>query len=362
MIYDCRDEPKIDVDQKVALVLLSYNSRAYLERFLPFVMKTGYPDFRLIVVDNASTDDTLSFLQAHYPEVDVLHLDINKGFTNGFVSSLACIRAEYYALLTSDVEVPPGWLGPLVKAMEEDSRLGACQPKIKAFRRRDTFEYAGASGGLIDTFGYTFCRGRIFNHVEEDRGQYDEPRDIFWASGAVFLVRASVYHEAGGFDNDFFAHMEEIDLCWRIQRAGYRIRVIPESEVFHVGGSVILYGSPEKTFYNYRNNLIMLTKNLPAGRLIWMLPWRILLDIVSGLQSLAAGRPSDCRAMFRAHIHYWRSWGKWLRKRKGLTSLTPYRALRGVYPGSIVWQYFIKGIKTYSDLPGSRNGSKEHKK
>ncbi|MEA2076485.1 MAG: glycosyltransferase family 2 protein [Candidatus Marinimicrobia bacterium] len=355
MIYACRDKPELQVTEKVAVVLLSYNSREYLERFLPFVLKTEYPDFRLIIVDNASSDDTQKFLQKEYPDIDILHIDVNRGFTNGFVESLACIKAEYYALLTSDVEVPPQWLTPLVEAMDRDEKLGACQPKIKAYKERDAFEYAGASGGFMDKFGYMFCRGRIFDHVEKDKGQYNKPIDVFWASGAVFLLRSKIYHQIGGFDNDFFAHMEEIDLCWRIQRAGYKVRAIPASEVFHVGGSVILYGSTEKTYHNYRNNLIMLTKHLPVGRLIWMIPWRILLDLVSGFQALLSGRGSETGAMLKAHVHYWRSWRKWLKKRKEIYSVVPYRNLKGVYSKSVVWQFFIRGKKIYSKLPGSLN-------
>ncbi len=353
MIYACREKPDIQVKEKVALVLLSYNSRAYLERFLPFVLKTDYTDYRLIVVDNASTDDTMEFLQNEYPQIDILHIDVNHGFTNGFVESLACIKAKYYALLTSDVEVPPQWLTPLVKAMDEDEKLGACQPKIKAYKERDSFEYAGASGGFMDRFGYMFCRGRIFDHVEKDKGQYDEPIDVFWASGAVFLLRSDVYHQVGGFDNDFFAHMEEIDLCWRIQRAGYAIKAIPRSEVYHVGGSVILYGSTEKTYHNYRNNLIMLIKNLPAGRLIWMIPWRLFLDLVSGFQALISGRAKEMGAILKAHAHFWGSLAKYLRKRKEIVSQVPYRKLKGIYSRSIVWQFFVRGKKNYSDLPGS---------
>ncbi len=353
MIYACREKPDIQVKEKVALVLLSYNSRAYLERFLPFVLKTDYSDYRLIIVDNASTDDTLEFLQKEYPQIDILHIDVNRGFTNGFVESLACIRAEYYALLTSDVEVPPQWLTPLVEAMDEDDKLGACQPKIKSFKERDSFEYAGAAGGFMDVFGYMFCRGRIFDHVEKDKGQYDDPVDIFWASGAVFLLRSDVYHQVGGFDNDFFAHMEEIDLCWRIQRAGYGIKAIPKSEVYHVGGSVILYGSTEKTYHNYRNNLIMLTKHLPGGRLLWMIPWRLFLDLVSGLQALMSGRAKEMGAILKAHVHYWSSLGKFLRKRKEIYSLIPYKELKGIYSRSIIWQFFIRGKNKYSELPGS---------
>jgi GT2 family glycosyltransferase len=361
MIYACRDKTKIKVAEKTAVVLLSYNSRKYLEQFLPFVMKTDYPDFRLIIVDNASTDDTQDFLKENYPEVDVLQIDVNRGFTNGFVESLACIEAEYYALLTSDVELTSGWLTPLMEAMKADEKLGACQPKIKSYKDRNYFEYAGACGGMLDTFAYPFCRGRIFDHVEEDKGQYDRETDIFWASGAVFLVRSEVYHRVGGFDNDFFAHMEEIDLCWRIQRAGYRIRVIPRSEVYHVGGSVILYGSREKIYHNYRNNLIMLTKNLPAGRLLWMIPWRILLDLVSGLQALTRGRPGDVGAILKAHWHFWIYLDKWLKKRKEIRTITTYNELKGLYHRSIVWQYFVNKVKLYSDLPGvkSRRGGGE---
>lgn len=360
MIYTCRDNPRIRVKEKVAIVLLSYNSRAYLEQFLPFVIQTRYPDYRLIIVDNASTDDTAAFLAEHYPQVDVIRIDVNRGFTNGFVESLPCIEAEYYALLTSDVELPPDWLDPLVKAMDADPGLGACQPKIKAFRERDAFEYAGAAGGYLDLFCYPFCRGRIFDHVEKDKGQYDRPAEIFWASGAVFLLRADLYHRVGGFDNDFFAHMEEIDLCWRIRRAGYSIRVIPESVAYHIGGSVILYGSREKVYHNYRNNLIMLTKNLPTASLILILPLRLLLDLVSGLYALLSGHSGDCSAMFQAHRDYWRLWRKWRDKRYFEESEIPWRRMKGVYRKSVVWQFFVRGIKTFSELPAiGRAGEQE---
>ncbi|MFO7841232.1 MAG: glycosyltransferase family 2 protein [Fidelibacterota bacterium] len=361
MIYACRDNPKILVEEKVAIVLLSYNSRDYLERFLPYVLKTGYSGYKLIIVDNASTDDTLNFLQERYPQTDVLHIEKNRGFTNGFVESLPCIAAEYYALLTSDVEVPPDWLDPLVEAMEEDPALAACQPKIKAYNDRSSFEYAGACGGFIDAFGYPFCRGRIFDNVEKDKGQYDAPADVFWASGAVFLLRSDAYYKAGGFDNDFFAHMEEIDLCWRMQSAGYKIKAIPQSEVYHVGGSVILYGSTEKIYHNYRNNLIMLTKNLPAGRLLRMLPWRILLDLISGVELLLTGNPKACAAMMKAHLHYWRSWKKHRRKYRHTVRKIPFRELKGIYHKSIVLQFFIKGRKKYSELPGIKTAGKRSK-
>jgi len=352
MIYACKDNPEIRVNEKVAIVLLSYNSRDYLEQFIPFVLKTDYPDHRLIIVDNASTDDTQEFLAKEYPEIDLLTIDINRGFTNGYVEALACIKAEYYALLTSDVEVSPHWLTPLVEAMENDKALGACQPKIKAFKDRDSFEYAGACGGFMDKFGYMFCRGRIFDTVEKDTGQYDEPREVFWASGAVFLVRSEAYHKVGGFDNDLYAHMEEIDLCWKMARTGYRIKAVPASEVFHVGGSVILYGSPEKTFRNYRNNLVLLTKHLPSGRLVWMLPWRLLLDLVSAIQAMIAGKDKESNAIFRAHGDYFKHWSLWLSKRNECEEKVPFRKIKGIYNRSIVWQYFINGLKKFSHLPG----------
>ncbi|MFA6617713.1 MAG: glycosyltransferase family 2 protein [Candidatus Neomarinimicrobiota bacterium] len=352
MIYKTADKPEIRVKEKVAVVLLSYNSRAYIEQFIPYVLKSTYKDFKLILVDNASTDDTLGFMQRNYPQIDILNIEVNKGFTNGFVESLPCIKAEYYALVTSDVEVAPDWLEPMVEAMDADRNLAACQPKIKAFKDRDSFEYAGATGGFMDKWGYMFCRGRIFDSVEKDKGQYDEPMDIFWASGAVFLLRADVYHEVGGFDNDYFAHMEEIDLCWKIHRAAYNIKVIPASEVFHVGGSVILYGSSEKTYRNYRNNLILLTKHLPTFRLIWMLPWRLILDFVSAMQALLGGRKKECAAIFKAHRDYFASWGKWLGKRSEVLQRVPYRKIKGIYNRSIIWQYFLRGKKTFSNLPG----------
>jgi len=352
MIYACRDNPEIRVNEKVAVVLLSYNSREYLEKFIPFVLKTDYPDYKLIIVDNASTDDTQDFLKMKYPDVDILKIEVNRGFTNGFVESLSCIKAKYYALLTSDVEVAPNWLTPLVKAMDEDEALGACQPKIKAFNERDAFEYAGACGGYMDKFGYMFCRGRIFDTVEKDEGQYDTPKEVFWASGAVFLIRSKAYHEVGGFDNDLYAHMEEIDLCWKMLRIGYKVKAIPASEVFHVGGSVILYGSPEKTFRNYRNNLVLLTKHLPFSRLVWMLPWRLILDLISALQAMIAGKNKESDAIFKAHGDYFKHWGLWLNKRNEIEERVPYHKIKGIYRKSIVWQYFVNGIKKFSHLPG----------
>ena len=371
MIYHCRDNPRIRVKEKVAIVLLSYNSRSYLEQFLPFVLQTRYPDFRLIVVDNASTDDTADFLTAQYPQIDVVRIDVNRGFTNGFVKSLPFIEAEYYALLTSDVELPPDWLDPLLKAMEADPRLGACQPKIKAYRERDAFEYAGAAGGYLDIFGYPFCRGRIFDHVEKDRGQYDRPVEIFWASGAVFLIRAELYHRIGGFDNDFFAHMEEIDFCWRAALMGSQIWAVPESYVYHLGGGTLPNNSPRKLYLNYRNNLLMLRKNLPQprggiklfGRTFKLfsirgsrLFIRKFLDGLSAVAYIFQGKFSYCRAVWNAHKEY----GKIKNTIKPSPRLDGLRGptgksfrsiycVNGVYPHSIIRKFF-SGRKKFSDL------------
>lgn len=358
MIIACEDKKKLIVKEKVAVVLLSYNSRSYLEQFLPFVQKTEYKNYHLVIVDNASTDDTQEFLRTHYPQIDVLTIAVNRGFTNGYKAALNCVEAEYYALLSSDVEVRPEWLGEMVDVMEADPLTGICQPAILSYHQRDSFEYAGAMGGYLDHWGYPFCRGRIFDTVEKDLGQYDKTYDVFWACGASPLVRASVYHEVGGLDNDFFAHMEEIDMCWRIQKAGYKVKAVGTSKVYHVGGSVILYGSPEKTYRNYRNNLIMITKNMPAGRLLWLIPWRILLDWVSGFQALLAGRGKDMGAILKAHAHYWGRWFYWLGKRRHIDSKVSFRKLKGLYYRSIVWQYFARKRKTFDMLPlkGWRKG------
>jgi len=247
--------------QDTAVVILSYNGKKWHELFLPKIVEEAKTGYDVIVVDNASTDDTYQYLQENFPTIKTLQITINRGFSNGYYEAFNQIKAKYYILLSADFEVTEGWYPPLYKAMEQHENLAACQPKIRYWREREYFEYAGAGGGFIDKLGYLFCRGRIFNDLEKDNGQYEDNIEVFWASGGCLMLRADLYHKAGGLDPDLYAHMEEVDLCWRIKNMGYSIGYIGGSTVYHVGGSIISYGSPQKLYYNFRNNLILLIKN-----------------------------------------------------------------------------------------------------
>lgn len=336
--------------QDTAVVILSFNGRKWHELFLPLIVAEAASGYEVIVADNASTDDTASWISEHFPTVHLLHIPVNKGFTGGYVAALSQIEARYYVLLSSDFEVTSGWFTPLHTAMEAQPRLAACQPKIRYWRERELFEYAGAAGGFMDKWGYLFCRGRIFSTLEKDEGQYDDNSEIFWASGGCLMVRSDQYHAVGGLDVSLYAHMEEVDLCWRLKNAGYRIGYVGGSTVFHVGGSVISYGSPQKLFFNYRNNLILLLKNEPAARLWWLLPWRMVLDGVSAIQMLLSGQPRGFLTVLKAHGHFYWNLRTWLKHRRQARSVvaTPNRA--GRYGGSIVWDYFLRRKKKFSDL------------
>lgn len=295
----------------------------------------------------------MDFVQHNFPSVNMIRNPENEGFAGGYNRALAGVEADYFVLLNQDVEVSPGWIQPLVELMRQYPAAAACQPKIRSYHRRDAFEYAGAAGGWMDRWGYTFCRGRIFDTVEEDSGQYDSVSEIFWASGAALFIRASAFREAGGLDPYFFAHMEEIDLCWRLQLAGHSVLFCPGSVVYHVGGGSLPQGNPKKTYLNFRNNLVMMSKNLPAGEKRWKIPARLLLDGIAGIKSLLGGRPSDVPAILRAHYHFYR----WLlnkpsaRRTKERTGRPPrLDTLRGVYRGSILWQYFIRRNRYFSRL------------
>ena len=253
----------------VAIVILNWNGRKFLEQFMPAVLASTYPNKRVIVADNASTDDSILFLNEHFPSVEIIRNETNEGFAKGYNTALKKVTADYYVLLNSDVEVPENWIEPVISLMETDPLIAACQPKILTFDNRSFFEYAGACGGWIDKFGYPFSRGRVFDTRETDSGQYDFVQQCFWASGAAFFIRAKLYHEMGGLDEYFFAHQEEIDLCWRLQLSGYKIFVQPASVVYHVGGGTLPRGNSRKTFLNFRNNLIMIYKNQPWLSLIW---------------------------------------------------------------------------------------------
>jgi GT2 family glycosyltransferase len=332
----------------VAVVILNWNGRNFLEKFLPSVMASDYENLSVIVADNASSDDSVYFLKTHYPLVKVLENAVNEGFSQGYNTALKQVSADYYILLNSDVEVSPDWIAPVILLMESEENIGACQPKILSFENKTEFEYAGASGGWIDSLGYPFSRGRVFDHCEMDKGQYNNATEIFWATGAAFFVKSSVFHQLNGFDPYFFAHQEEVDLCWRMKRAGYKIYVEPASIVYHVGGGTLAMGDRRKVYLNFRNNLIMLSKNLPFFTLIWKIPVRIFLDIIAAFQALVNGNFSTFISIGSAHLDF----TKWIflgKKEKKLPK-GELENLSGVYAGSIVWQYFIKKKKTFFEI------------
>jgi GT2 family glycosyltransferase len=333
-----------------AVVILSYNGTKWHELFLPKIVEEAHTGYEVIVVDNASTDDTLAYVQENFPTVQTLQIGINNGFANGYYEALKQIKAKYYILLSADFEVTDGWYPPLYEAMEADEKLAACQPKIRYWRDRECFEYAGAGGGFMDKYGYMFCRGRIFFDLEKDNGQYNDNIEVFWASGGCLVVRADLYHKVGGLDNEFYAHMEEIDLCWRMKNLGYKIGYIARSTVYHVGGSVISYGSPQKLYYNFRNNLILLIKNEKGTKMLWLFPYRLFLDGVAGLRLLCLGQFKQTWTITKAHFHVYRELGKWLGRRREIKKLIIRRNEAGIYPRSIVWDYFLLRRKKFTDL------------
>ncbi|WP_282779252.1 bifunctional riboflavin kinase/FAD synthetase [Phaeodactylibacter xiamenensis] len=347
---------KIAEAPRVAIVILNYNGRTYLEQFLPKVLEHTSGNFEVIIADNGSTDDSLSFLAEAYPELRHIDLKTNYGFAEGYNQALAQVDAPYFLLLNSDVEVTPGWLSPLVELLERDPAVGAVQPKILAYHEREKFEYAGAAGGWLDNLGYPFCRGRIFSVTETDKGQYDELQEVFWATGAAFLVRSSLYRQLGGFDGDYFAHSEEIDLCWRIKRAGYKIMARPRSVVYHVGGGTLSYNTPRKAFLNFRNSLFTLVKNETGSRLAWILPARLLLDGVAGLLFLSQGKFQHIASIVQAHWSFFGQWQATWRKRRenqdrvAKVSIASKPNLCGRYPKSIVWAFYARNIQYFKDL------------
>jgi GT2 family glycosyltransferase len=332
--------------KRVAVVILNWNGRAFLRQFLPGVIRNSAHLADIVVIDNASTDDSLICLRENFPEVRVICNDTNLGFAGGYNRGLEEVENEYYILLNSDIEVTEAWIEPLLKFMDDHPGVAACQPKILSWHQPEYFEYAGASGGFIDKWGYPFCRGRLFQIIEKDLGQYDDPARIFWATGACMFVRKEVFHRVGGFDVDFFAHMEEIDLCWRFQHLGYEIAVVPASRVYHIGGGTLPKQSWRKTYLNMRNNGLMLIKNLPRRRLPVVLGARLFLDLAAALKFLADGGFRNFFAVFRAHASIFRQFALTLRKRRYIKP----RNDAFIYRGSIVWAYFVAGKRYFSEL------------
>ena len=332
----------------VSIVILNWNGKTFLQQFLPFVLASTYENKEVIVADNASTDDSVSFLKAHFPGVRIIENPTNEGFANGYNKALLQVQSDYYVLLNNDVEVTPGWIEPIIDLMEGDASIAACQPKILDQLRRDFFEYAGASGGWLDGFGYPFTRGRVFDEIEPDTGQYDNAEPCFWASGAAMFVRAAAYRETGGLDGYFFAHQEEIDLCWRLQLAGYTVFVQPASVVYHVGGGTLSKESHLKTFLNFRNNLVMCAKNMPIATALWKIPFRLVLDGVAAWRELFSGNAGGFRMICKSHLYF----VKWMvfDQRKSVFPVSRKGRLRGDYNPLIVWAYFIKKKRRFSEI------------
>ena len=332
---------------QVAVVILNYNGREHLKSYLPSVVRYSTPH-EIIVADNASTDDSIHFLKENYPDIRLIELKENTGYTGGYNRALEQIESDYAILLNSDIEVTDNWINPIINQMESDKSIAAAQPKILSWKEKGKFEYAGASGGFIDKLGYPFCRGRIFDAIENDEHQYDDAREIFWASGACMFVRTSAFKDAGGLDEEYFAHMEEIDLCWRFRHQGLKAMVFPESTVYHLGGGTLDYGNPRKTYLNFRNNLFTLYKNLPAGELGMVFIARFILDFVAIFQFAFKGKTEAAQKVFQA-------WGAFMSARKRLKErrkqIQPSAEFPStVYTGSIVVEHFIRHKKRFKDI------------
>lgn len=336
--------------KKIAIVILNWNGAHMMRTYLPTVIKNS-PEAEVIIADNASSDDSLKMLASDFPEIRTIVLDKNYGFAEGYNKAFKRVEAEYYLLLNSDVDVPEGWLAPLLDFMESHPKTAACQPKLRAIKDRDSFEYAGAAGGFIDKYGYPFCRGRIFETVEKDHGQYDRNMEILWATGACMMVRSKDYWDAGGLDGRFFAHNEEIDLCWRIRLLGRKIYCVTDSVAFHLGGGTLPKGNPRKTFLNFRNNLTMLYKNLPDSELHHVMRIRFFLDWLAAFQMLILGRSLGD---FKAVIQGRREFNRWKHDfdndRKHIQTTRKVNRIPEIFEKSLLWQYYAKGKKLFSQL------------
>ncbi|MDD2983233.1 MAG: glycosyltransferase family 2 protein [Crocinitomicaceae bacterium] len=332
---------------QIAIVILNWNGKDFLDKFLPSVLKYS-GDARIVVADNASSDDSVSFLKEHYPSVELVINDSNGGFAKGYNDALKQIKSSYYLLLNSDVEVTEGWLNPLMNVMK-DPKVAGCQPKVLSYQDKNRFEHAGACGGFLDHNYYPFCRGRIFEKTEMDTNQYDHEMEVFWTSGACMLIRSEVFHQVNGFDEDFFAHMEEIDMCWRIKRLGHTFKIVPSSKVYHVGGGTLSYFSPKKTYLNFRNSLYMITKN-HEGLLFFKLFYRGVLDGMAAFMFLLSGKPNHFMAVFKAHTAFYGKLSTMLSRRKILKQSSTTFNETGLYHGSILWAKYFKKIKEFNKL------------
>ncbi|AXT59320.1 glycosyltransferase family 2 protein [Aquimarina sp. AD10] len=329
---------------KIAVVILNWNGRSLLEQFLPSIINYSN-EATIYVADNASTDDSIHFLEKTFPDVNIVKNDTNGGYAKGYNEALAKIDADIYCLLNSDVEVTKDWLIPIIQTFKDSDKIAVIQPKILDYKKKTHFEYAGAGGGFIDKFGYPYCRGRIFDTLEEDNGQFDDTTSIFWASGACLFIRKEVFEEVGKLDEDFFAHQEEIDLCWRIHNYGYKIVYVGTSTIYHLGGATLDTMNPQKTFLNFRNNLYLLIKNVP-GNIIWFILFsRLILDGLAGVKFLLSGKLSHLFSILKAHLSFYANFIYFIKKRKKLSKSGKYYTIF-----SVVWQYFILKHKHFKQL------------
>lgn len=330
---------------KVAVVILNWNGKKLLEQFLPSIIQFSYELADIYVADNASTDDSVSFVRNQFPSVKIIENAKNGGYAKGYNDALQSIEANIYCLINSDVEVTQDWLPPILEVFKNEPNTAIIQPKLLDFKDKTKFEYAGAGGGFIDLYGYPYCRGRIFNHLETDTGQFDDISEIFWASGACFFIRSGIYKKLNGFDEDYFAHQEEVDLCWRTQNEGFDIKYVGASKVYHVGGATLQESNPRKTFLNFRNSLLNVIKNVPKKWFLFVFTSRLILDGVAGLKFALELRPIHTWAIIRAHLSLYTNFYKFLKKRRKLQKKLHYNSHI-----SVVWQHFILGRKTFDQL------------
>lgn len=337
--------------KKASVIILNWNGKQLLEEFLPSIIKyTNHDIADIVIADNASSDLSLTFIRENYPSLSIIELAENYGYAAGYNNALDKIHTEYSILLNSDVEVTPNWLEPLIDFLDTNRQVASVQPKILAQKKKDYFEYAGASGGFIDKYGYPFCRGRIFDSVEKDVNQYNQPSNIFWASGACLVIRTDIYKLVGGLDSSFFAHMEEIDLCWRLNARGFKVTCIPQSAVYHVGGATLAEESPKKTFLNFRNNLLMLYKNLDDKEFKHIYRIRFTLDYIAAFQLLVKGNFKNAKAIHKAHIEFNNIKVNFKESRKENLEKQTIQKISSIFPKSILWQFFIKKHNTFSSL------------
>lgn len=336
--------------KKVAVVILNYNGSKFLRKFLPLVIKHTANDAEIWVADNNSLDGSVDIMREEFPDIKLIENPLNGGFATGYNMALKQIEADYYVLLNSDIEVTENWINPVIKLMESDPKIAACQPKILDYNKQTDFEYAGAAGGFIDKYGYPFCRGRVFQSLEKDEDQYDDAIEVFWASGACLFVKADLYHKFDGLDDDFFAHMEEIDFCWRLKNNGYKIMFCPSSKVYHVGGGTLPKSSPRKTYLNFRNNFALLYKNLPANRLFKTFVARLFLDGMAGIKFLLQGGFQDFIAVLEAHLYFYKNFKSLKNKRKKLQQ----KPVSRVYQRNIAYVHYLRGKKKFTDLDPKR--------